>query len=197
MTTLPNSEIDEKGEDLPTSPDNLLNILKKLNISYDLHHHEAVYTVAESQKVDAHIAGTHCRNLFLRDRKKKNFLVVLPIDVDVDIKKLPDILESHRLSFGSNDRLWQYLGVRSGSVCPFCIINDTDQQVKIFFMTQQIDPKLLEILVCPMTKVPLRYDADKQELLSDQAGLAYPVRDGIPVMLPDEARTMDANEIKK
>lgn len=64
-------------------------------------------------------------------------------------------------------------------------------------MTQQIDPKLLEILVCPMTKVPLRYDADKQELLSDQAGLAYPVRDGIPVMLPDEARTMDTTEIKK
>ena len=64
-------------------------------------------------------------------------------------------------------------------------------------MTQQIDPKLLEVLVCPMTKVPLRYDADKQELLSDQAGLAYPVRDGIPVMLPDEARTMDTTEIKK
>ena len=61
----------------------------------------------------------------------------------------------------------------------------------------EIDKKLLEILVCPMTKVPLRYDADKQELLSDQAGLAYPVRDGIPVMLPDEARTMDAGEIKK
>jgi uncharacterized protein YbaR (Trm112 family) len=62
---------------------------------------------------------------------------------------------------------------------------------------QEIDPKLLEILVCPMTKVPLRYDADKQELLSDQAGLAYPIRDGIPVMLPDEARTMDEQEIKK
>ena len=61
----------------------------------------------------------------------------------------------------------------------------------------EIDKKLLEILVCPMTKVPLRYDADKQELLSDQAGLAYPVRDGIPVMLPDEARTMDTTEIKK
>ena len=65
-------------------------------------------------------------------------------------------------------------------------------------MTQQkIDPKLLEILVCPMTKVPLRYDADKQELLSDQAGLAYPIRDGIPVMLIDEARQMDDGEIKK
>ncbi len=51
-----------------------------------------------------------------------------------------------------------------------------------------IDPKLLEILVCPLTKVPLRYDAASQELISDQAGLAYPIRDGIPIMLVDEAR---------
>lgn len=55
-------------------------------------------------------------------------------------------------------------------------------------MPHAIDPKLLEILVCPLTKVPLRYDAAKQELVSDQAGLAYPIRDGIPVMLVDEAR---------
>jgi len=55
-------------------------------------------------------------------------------------------------------------------------------------MANAIDPKLLEILVCPLTKVPLRYDAAKQELISDQAGLAYPIRDGIPVMLVDEAR---------
>lgn len=64
-------------------------------------------------------------------------------------------------------------------------------------MSQNADPKLLEILVCPLTKVPLRYDAQKQELLSDQAGLAYPVRDGIPVMLVDEARKMDDSEIRK
>lgn len=65
-------------------------------------------------------------------------------------------------------------------------------------MTQQkIDPKLLEILVCPLTKVPLRYDSEKQELLSDQAGLAYPIRDGIPVMLVDEARQMGDSEIRK
>lgn len=55
-------------------------------------------------------------------------------------------------------------------------------------MSHSIDPKLLEILVCPLTKVPLRYDAAKQELISDQAGLAYPIRDGIPVMLVEEAR---------
>ncbi len=53
-----------------------------------------------------------------------------------------------------------------------------------------VDPRLLEILVCPVTKGPLIYDRDKGELVSQQAGLAYPVRDGIPIMLPDEARAL-------
>ncbi len=53
------------------------------------------------------------------------------------------------------------------------------------------DPQLLEILVCPLTKAPLRYDAARQELISDKAGLAYPIRDGIPIMLVDEARKID------
>ena len=56
-----------------------------------------------------------------------------------------------------------------------------------------IDPKLLEILVCPLTKGPLTYDRDAQELVSKQAQLAYPVRDGIPIMLVDEARELDAS----
>ncbi|MCD8498144.1 MAG: Trm112 family protein [Alphaproteobacteria bacterium] len=53
-----------------------------------------------------------------------------------------------------------------------------------------IDPKLLEILVCPLTKEPLSYDAKAQELISKSAGLAFPIRDGIPVMLVDEARPL-------
>ena len=55
----------------------------------------------------------------------------------------------------------------------------------------RIDPKLLEILVCPLTKGPLIYDQTTQELVSKQAGLAYPIRDGIPIMLIDEARQID------
>ncbi|HEX7108196.1 MAG TPA: Trm112 family protein [Aestuariivirga sp.] len=55
---------------------------------------------------------------------------------------------------------------------------------------RKIDPKLLEILVCPVTKTRLEYDAEKQELISKAAGLAYPIRDGIPIMLPDEAREL-------
>lgn len=56
---------------------------------------------------------------------------------------------------------------------------------------QGVDPKLLEILVCPLTKGPLRYDPEAQELISDQAKLAYPIRDGIPIMLVDEARSLE------
>jgi uncharacterized protein len=55
----------------------------------------------------------------------------------------------------------------------------------------RIDPKLLEILVCPLTKTTLEYDADRQELVSRAAKLAYPIRDGIPIMLPEEARQLD------
>ena len=54
-----------------------------------------------------------------------------------------------------------------------------------------IDPRLLEVLVCPVTRGPLRWDPAAQELVSAQARLAYPVRDGIPIMLPEEARALD------
>jgi uncharacterized protein YbaR (Trm112 family) len=56
---------------------------------------------------------------------------------------------------------------------------------------EKVDPRLLEILVCPLTKSTLEYDANAQELISREAGLAYPIRNGIPIMLPEEARTLD------
>jgi len=59
---------------------------------------------------------------------------------------------------------------------------------------KEVDPRLLEILVCPLTKATLRYDRARQELVSVEAGLAYPVRDGIPIMLVDEARRLDEAE---
>ncbi|GAA4526918.1 hypothetical protein GCM10023174_13750 [Chelativorans composti] len=57
-----------------------------------------------------------------------------------------------------------------------------------------VDPKLLELLVCPLTKGPLEWDPERQELISRRARLAYPVRDGVPVMLPSEARELQDNE---
>ena len=58
-----------------------------------------------------------------------------------------------------------------------------------------VDPKLLEILVCPLTKGPLIYDRERAELVSKKAGLAYPIRDGIPIMLADEARQLSESEM--
>ena len=55
----------------------------------------------------------------------------------------------------------------------------------------RIDPKLLELLVCPLTKTTLTYDAEAQELISEAARLAYPIRDGVPIMLPEEARQLE------
>lgn len=57
-----------------------------------------------------------------------------------------------------------------------------------------VDPKLLELLVCPLTKMPLRYDRQRNELVSERANLAYPIRDGIPIMLVDEARVLGEDE---
>lgn len=130
-------------DNLPTSPESLMARLEELGIDYVLHHHEAVYTVEESQKLDHDIPGTHCRNLYLRDKKKKNYLVVLQNATDVEMKKLPPVIGSDRLSFGSADRLWQFLGVRPGSVCPFCIMNDTDQQVKILLDKSMMEADLV------------------------------------------------------
>ncbi len=61
-------------------------------------------------------------------------------------------------------------------------------------MSTDIDPRLLEVLVCPQTRKPLKYDRERRELVSEDARLAYPVRDGVPIMLIDEARELGADE---
>lgn len=58
-------------------------------------------------------------------------------------------------------------------------------------MSDALDPWLLSILVCPVTRTPLRYDVERRELVSDEAGLAYPIRDGVPVLLVEEARRLN------
>lgn len=59
---------------------------------------------------------------------------------------------------------------------------------------QEPDPRVLELLVCPLTKTPLHYDKERQELISRRAGLAYPIREGIPIMVPNEARPLEERE---
>ena len=108
---------------MPTSPEALLKHLDNLDIDYELHHHEAVFTVAEAEKVDGQIMAHHTRNMFLRTKKKKNYLVTLSHDTPVDLKKLENLIDAKRFSFGSSDRLMEILGVYPGSVTPLSAIN--------------------------------------------------------------------------
>ncbi len=129
MSNNPAPQINE--EHLPTSPQELMDVLGDIGVEFTLYEHEPVFTVEESQKIDKGIDGTACRNLFLRDKKKRMFLVVVPHETPVDLKALEGKLECGRLSFGSADRLWQYLGVRPGSVCPFSVINDKANEIQV------------------------------------------------------------------
>lgn len=73
--------------------------------------------------------------------------------------------------------------------------HDSIPPVSMATTAATIDPRLLEVLVCPLRKVPLRYDRVKSELISDQARLAYPIRNGIPIMLVEEARPLSDEEM--
>ena len=122
----------EQGlKSLPTTPDDLLKILDGLGVIYKIFHHAPIFTVEEGEPLKASIPGVHCRNLFLADKKKVMYLVVAANETAIDLKKLETLLGSNRLSFGSADRLWTYLGIRPGSVCPFTVINDPGHQVNL------------------------------------------------------------------
>ncbi len=117
---------------LPTTPEDLFQLFQKLGISYALHRHEPIFTVQEGLlHLKASIPGLHCRNLFLKDKKDRMFLVVAANDTAVDMKRLEGVLGSARLSFGSPERLWTYLGITPGSVCPFVAVNDPEHKVEV------------------------------------------------------------------
>lgn len=117
--------------DLPTRPEDLFALFEDLGIDYALHHHDPVFTVEEGAHIKQTIPGTHCRNLFLRDKKKRTFLVVAANETEIDLKALPARIGSSRLSFGRPERLWDMLGIRPGSVCPFCVMNDKGHHVQV------------------------------------------------------------------
>ncbi len=122
----------QKAQDnLPTKPEQLFRLFEKIGVSYQNHNHRPIFTVAEGLDLKESIPGVHCRNLFLCDKKKVMYLVVAANETRIDLKKLEGLLGSGRLSFGSPDRLWKYLGIYPGAVCPFAAVNDRDHAVNI------------------------------------------------------------------
>ena len=115
-------------DSLPTSPDAVMALLEKLEIDFSTHQHPPLRTVEDAKAHRGEMSGIHIKNLFLRDRKKRNFLLVAQEDQNVDIKSLQALIGCDRLSFGSADRLFEMLGVRPGAVSPLSLINDPDHK---------------------------------------------------------------------
>jgi len=116
---------------MPAIPNDLFRYLAELGITTATHHHPPLRTVEESKQLRGALAGGHAKNLYLRDHRKRNWLVVLDEDREVDLKALAGGIGSGRLSFGSPERLMQYLGVVPGAVTPFAVINDTEAEVTV------------------------------------------------------------------
>jgi Ala-tRNA(Pro) deacylase len=107
-------------------------VLDELGISYRRHEHPPVFTVEEAEEHWTEITGAHCKNLFLRNKKgNRHYLVILEAAKVADLKSLNKLLGEDRLSFASEKRLMKYLGLETGAVSAFGLINDTENHVKV------------------------------------------------------------------
>jgi Ala-tRNA(Pro) deacylase len=116
---------------VPATRQDLLARLDQLGIATRSLDHEAVFTVAESSKLERELPGGHTKNLFLKDKKDKLFLVVALGSAAIDLKTLNKKIASDRLSFGRPELLMEVLGVPAGSVTPFALINDQARRVTV------------------------------------------------------------------
>lgn len=118
---------------------NLLKALDSAGIAWTLHEHEAVFTVEASERLHAEIAGAHTKNLFLKDAGGQFWVVSAPHDAAIDLKALPGVIGSKKVSFGKAEAMEELLGVLPGSVTPLAAFNDTNGAVKF-----AIDRRLAE-----------------------------------------------------
>lgn len=116
---------------MPATPEELFTRLQELGIESVTHEHPPLHTVEDSKALRGNLPGGHHKNLFLRDKKKRAFLVVTSEDKEIDLKALRHQIGANHPSFGSAERLMEYLGVEPGSVTPFALINDGEARVQV------------------------------------------------------------------
>jgi len=118
---------------MPASPEDLFAFLDDLGIETTTVTHPPLHTVEESKALRGDLPGAHIKNLFLKDKKSRLFLLTCLENRTVNMKTLDKTIGSARLSFGKPDLLWETLGVRPGAVTPFSLINDRDTNKKVTF----------------------------------------------------------------
>ena len=117
---------------MPATPDDLFAFLDRLEVPCETVEHPPLHTVQDSQAQRGDIPGGHSKNLFVKDKKGRLFLLTVPEEASVDLKRVHEkIGASGRVSFGSADQLEEVWGVRPGAVTPFGAINDTDGRVTV------------------------------------------------------------------
>lgn len=120
----------------PWTPDRLLERLRQLDIDAVTHAHPPVFTVEQAQALKGDLPGAHTKNLFLRDKGGRMWLVTALHDREIDLRALaPRLGARGRLSFGSPSRLMRHLGVTPGSVTPFAVVNDPQGEVRVVLDT--------------------------------------------------------------
>ncbi|MCO5058534.1 MAG: prolyl-tRNA synthetase associated domain-containing protein [Rhizobiaceae bacterium] len=125
---------------MPKTRNDLFQLLDRLQIAVTTVDHPPLFTVQESQALRGTIPGAHTKNLFLKDKKGRYFLLTVAEDAEIDLKSVHKVIgASGRVSFGSSERLMELLGVSPGSVTVFGLINDADGTV-----TMVIDAALME-----------------------------------------------------
>lgn len=116
----------------PEKEQKVYDILNSLGISYVRHEHPPVFTVEEAVRHWEGIAGAHCKNLFLRNKKgNRHYLLIIEHTKRADLRTLTQQLGEDRLSFASAERLMRYLGLEEGAVSPFGLINDSQKEVQV------------------------------------------------------------------
>ena len=110
----------------------LLADLAALSIDYELHEHVAVFTVEESRGIKTDIPGVHTKNLFLRDTSGAFWLLTVPAEARIDLKRLPQAIGCKRVSFGKPDEMRRLIGIEPGSVTPLAMINALPGSISCF-----------------------------------------------------------------
>jgi Ala-tRNA(Pro) deacylase len=124
---------------MPHTPESLFAAFDSMGIAHETIHHPALFTVEQSKELRGEIPGAHTKNLFLKDKKGKLFLVTAVENTQIDLKRLHEVIGgSGRLSFGSAEQMMEHLGVTPGSVTAFAVINDEPRNV-----TMILDERLM------------------------------------------------------
>ena len=115
----------------------LIELLKRKGLDFQIHNHDPLFTVQDSENLRGKIEGVHTKNLFLKNKKNNFFLLSCEENTTVDLKLFSKSIDAKNLSFAGENYMWEYLGIKPGSVSPYALLNDKKNKVD-FYMDEKL-----------------------------------------------------------